>query len=61
MDRFIHAENIALFRKRLADPYTTADQRRTIERLLEEEEEKLRVASSMFFDAAKAKGQSIRL
>jgi hypothetical protein len=37
MDKFIHRENFALFRKRLADPGLTDDQRQAILRLLREE------------------------
>lgn len=38
MDRYIHLENLALFRKRLADAKTTAAEREVILRLLAEEE-----------------------
>jgi len=38
MDRYIHLENLALFRKRLADPKTTAADREVILKLLAEEE-----------------------
>ena len=38
MDRYIHLENLALFRKRLADLKTTAAEREVILRLLAEEE-----------------------
>ena len=41
MDRFIHHENIALFRKRLSEP-KTEEQRRVILMLLAEEEAKVR-------------------
>jgi hypothetical protein len=38
MDRYIHLENLALFRKRLADPKTTEPEREVILKLLEEEQ-----------------------
>jgi len=38
MDRYIHLENLALFRKRLADSKTTAAERDMILKLLAEEE-----------------------
>jgi len=38
MDRYIHRENLALFRKRLADSKTTAAEREVILQLLAEEE-----------------------
>jgi hypothetical protein len=38
MDRYIHRENLALFRKRLADTRTTAAEREVILQLLAEEE-----------------------
>jgi hypothetical protein len=37
MDKFIHRENLALFRKRLTDRGLTDDQRQAILRLLSEE------------------------
>jgi hypothetical protein len=40
MDKFIHRENLALFRKRLADRGLTDDQRQAILRLLTEEHAK---------------------
>lgn len=39
-DEFIHHENLAMFRKKLADPTISEDQGRVIERLLVEEEAK---------------------
>ena len=38
MDRYIHLENLALFRKRLADSKTTEAEREIILKLLAEEE-----------------------
>jgi hypothetical protein len=38
MDMYIHLENLALFRKRLADTKTTATEREVILKLLAEEE-----------------------
>ena len=38
MDRYIHLENMALFKKRLADTNTTAAEREVILKLLAEEE-----------------------
>lgn len=38
MDRYIHRENLALFRKRLADSKTTEAEREVILKLLAEEE-----------------------
>jgi len=38
MEKFIHDENLALYRKKLADPNTSGSERRMIERLLAEEE-----------------------
>ena len=38
MDRYIHLENLALFRKRLAEPSTTEAEREVILKLLAEEE-----------------------
>ncbi|OKO83328.1 hypothetical protein [Bradyrhizobium sp. AS23.2] len=38
MERYIHSENIALFKRRLADPKTTDSERKTIQKLLAEEE-----------------------
>jgi len=38
MDRYIHRENLALFRKRLADSKTTEADREVILKLLAEEE-----------------------
>ena len=40
MDKFVHRENLALFRRRLADPALTDAQRQTILRLLTEERAK---------------------
>jgi hypothetical protein len=40
MDKFIQRENLALFRRRLADPALTDAQRQTILRLLTEERAK---------------------
>lgn len=40
MGWFVHAENIALFKRLLADPSTPAGRRKTVERLLAEEEAK---------------------
>jgi hypothetical protein len=38
VDRYIHLENLALFRKRLADSRTTETEREVILKLLAEEE-----------------------
>lgn len=38
MERYINSENIALFKRRLADPKTTDRERKTIQKLLAEEE-----------------------
>jgi hypothetical protein len=38
VDRYIHRENLALFRKRLADSKTTEAEREVILKLLAEEE-----------------------
>ncbi|WP_168195597.1 hypothetical protein [Bradyrhizobium sp. NAS80.1] len=38
MERYIHSENIALFKRRLADPNTTDSERKTIQKLLAEAE-----------------------
>jgi len=38
MDRYIHLENLALFRRRLADTKTTAAEREIILKLLADEE-----------------------
>lgn len=38
MDKFIHRENVALFRRRLDDPALSYGQREAILRLLREEE-----------------------
>ena len=38
MDRYIHRENLTLFRKRLADSKTTEAEREVILKLLAEEE-----------------------
>jgi len=38
MDRYIHLENLALFRRRLADAKTTAAEREVILKLLADEE-----------------------
>lgn len=46
MEKFIHSENLALYRKKLADPKTTDVERKTVKMLLGEEEAKDRVASS---------------
>ncbi len=46
MEKFIHSENLALYRKKLADPKTTDVERKTVKMLLVEEEAKDRVASS---------------
>jgi hypothetical protein len=40
LDMFVHQENLALFKKRLADPETTDAQRGTLLKLLAEEEAK---------------------
>ncbi|MGY4567158.1 hypothetical protein [Bradyrhizobium sp. USDA 3256] len=40
MERFVHDENLALFRKRLADPRLTAAEREILLRLLADEEAK---------------------
>ncbi len=40
MERFIHRENLALFKKKLADPKTTDAEREVIQKLLAEEEAK---------------------
>ena len=40
LDAFIHSENLILFRKHLADPRTSAEQRQLLLRLLAEEEAK---------------------
>jgi len=40
MDKFIHGENLALFRRRLDNPALTDAQRKTILRLLTEERAK---------------------
>ncbi len=39
MDKFIHGQNIALYKKRLLEPITDAE-RRVIQKLLAEEEAK---------------------
>ncbi len=38
MDRFIHRENIAIFKRRLADPKTTEANRKLLRGLLAKEE-----------------------
>lgn len=40
MEKFIHQQNLALFRKRLAEPHTDAE-RETLEKLLTEEKAKV--------------------
>ena len=40
MERFIHSENLALFKKRLADPSIAESEREVIKKLLAEEEAK---------------------
>ncbi len=50
MERFIHRENLALFRKRLADPTITEDQRQMILKLLAEEEAKEQQSSGQRTD-----------
>jgi len=42
MNKFIHRENLALFRRRLADPDLPVAQRKIILKLLTEEEVKVR-------------------
>jgi hypothetical protein len=39
MDKFIHQENLALFKKRLAEPHTDAE-REVLKKLLTDEEAK---------------------
>jgi hypothetical protein len=46
MERFIHCENLALFKKRLSEPSLTEAERRVILELLAEEEAKDRLPSS---------------
>ncbi|BBB96714.1 MULTISPECIES: hypothetical protein [Bradyrhizobium] len=38
MERFIHDENLALFRKKLADPQLTDEERKVVLKLLADEE-----------------------
>jgi hypothetical protein len=38
MYKFIHNENVALFKKKLADPQTTDTERKVVQKLLAEEE-----------------------
>jgi hypothetical protein len=38
MYKFIHNENLALFKKKLADPQTTDTERKVVQKLLAEEE-----------------------
>ena len=45
MKRFIHRENLALFKKRLSEPNLTEAERRVILELLAEEEAKDRLPS----------------
>jgi hypothetical protein len=40
LDTFVHQENLALFKKRLADPETTDAERELVLKLLAEEEAK---------------------
>jgi hypothetical protein len=40
MEKFIHSPNLALYRKKLADPKTADRERKMVERLLAEEEAK---------------------
>lgn len=43
MEKFIHSQNLALYRKKLADPKTTDVERKLVERLLADEEAKDRL------------------
>ncbi|MBU6464242.1 MAG: hypothetical protein KGL35_00335 [Bradyrhizobium sp.] len=43
MEKFIHSQNLALYRKKLADPKTTDVERKMVERLLAAEEAKDRL------------------
>jgi hypothetical protein len=40
MEWFIHTENLALFKRKLADPQTPESERRVLRKLLAEEEAK---------------------
>jgi len=46
MDSFVQSQNMALYRKKLADPKTTDVERRMVEKLMAEEKAKEHVALS---------------
>ena len=45
MERFVHNENLALFRKKLADPLLTEAERKIVLQLLADEEAKQSAAN----------------
>jgi hypothetical protein len=61
MDKFVHRENLALFRRRLDNPALTDAQRKTILRLLTEEQAKGTTAKLNILLAKTGVQKSIRL